>query len=89
MKGSLEAAVSREDHRTTILKALQEKLELRVLHKNQHGSHSCELNQVVSEVVFTTNEVRVMKVNRNLFSDWPTQSNLHKAVYFPIMVFIL
>lgn len=53
MKGALEATVSSEDHRNTILKTLQEKLGLRVLLKDQHGSRSCELNQVVSEMTPT------------------------------------
>ena len=53
MKSSLEAAVSSEDHRTTMLKALQEKLGLRVLRKDQHSSNTCELNQVgVSKSVY-------------------------------------
>ena len=60
IKSSLEAAVNSEDHRTTMLKALQEKLGLRVLRKDQHSSNTCELNQVVSEVVRTTTATRLI-----------------------------
>lgn len=67
LKGPLEAAVSSEDHRTTILKALQERLELRVLHKGQHGSHSCELNQVVSDAILATTKWSQCEVVNNLF----------------------
>ena len=48
IKGQLESLLSKEEARITILEALQDQLEVKVVQDKSHGRHLCELSQIVS-----------------------------------------